>query len=103
MSTEMKLSKSEAHKLIDGERAYQDKIYPDARSIGEEILLLDVFVTKAKLSLYLDGNSAEYVMEVIREIAAIAQRAIERHGVDERFTEDDFDEEDENTDEESPF
>jgi len=78
------------YNAIDGEREYQDIRWghnPPLR-IGEFILLLDEYVTRAKLSWSQEKQPPEYpeyrTMSIIRKIAGIAVHAMEARGIVER-------------------
>lgn len=77
------MKREDVYKLIDGERAYQDKQWPTSSlptmSIGEEVLLLEQYIFTARGTWSLEVPPEVKTLEMIRKIAAIAVRTMEHH------------------------
>lgn len=77
--------------VIDGEREYQERAWPTTtngpedhwHTVGEEIVLLNRYVQKATEE-WSDKSGDEPALHVVRKIAAIAVRCMERHGAPPR-------------------
>jgi hypothetical protein len=72
---------------IDGEREYQDRVWGngpslDSRplSIGEDILLIEEYVARARDSWSREARPELGALHMIRKIAGIAVRCMENHG-----------------------
>ena len=82
--------REEVYELIDGEREYQNEKWPDdpllcpTNSLGDYILMVDVYLDKAKKVW--QGSSFPEVdaRNTMRKIAAIAVRCMEEHGAEPR-------------------
>lgn len=61
--------------VIDGERAYQEEKHPLPKSLHEEMNLLSAYAIKLRAA-----GKKEDVLDILREIAAISVRAMERVG-----------------------
>ncbi|SRR6266550_5443932 len=92
---EMRNSRSEVFRAIDGERDYQDSRQGNAarpniddnRDLGSLITLIDVYVGKVKVGFagpHPSGKSE--ALEQLRKVAALAVLALEIHGVTFRPT-----------------
>lgn len=78
-------SRFEVFLTIDGERKYQDTLTDRVLSIGEEILLLQEYATRAREVWTEDFEYPEAeALEDIRKLAAIALRCLEHHGAPKR-------------------
>lgn len=62
------------------ERHYQELAWPEVQSVEAEVLLLKRYADKA-LMAWADTRGDEAALDAIRNIAAIAVRAMEHHGV----------------------
>lgn len=81
------MNRNEAHAVIDSERVYQDKMAGTyTLPLEGELLLLESYAQQAR-DVYMRtfGDPSELATcEMIRKIAAIAQRCIENHGAPPR-------------------
>ena len=82
----MKSSRNTVYKALDSERDYQsnsasDVIAPaEALSIGDEILLIEEYLLKAR-SAWAGTNKDEIdALHIIRKIGAMCVRCMETHG-----------------------
>lgn len=87
----MTTPRSEVYAAIDGERDYQDKVwaessYVDPRplSIGEDLLLMEEYLAKARLAWTIERRPEIDALNNIRKIAGIATRSMENHGAPKR-------------------
>jgi hypothetical protein len=86
------MNREDVYKLIDGERAYQDKIWqdqdnpgqPNPLNIGEVVLLIEEYVAKARAQWTVEKKPEVETMSIIRKIAGVAVRAMEQHGAPPR-------------------
>ncbi len=69
---------------LDGERDYQDTLNSRTLEIGEEILLLEEYTTRARKEWAENFISEESTMDMIRKVGGIALRCMEHHGVPKR-------------------
>ena len=71
--------------LIDGERAYQDSLWPEnPLTEGEFIALLQDYVNQARAVWVKEPKPCQQTMAIIRKIAGIAVHAMEQHGAPAR-------------------
>lgn len=72
----------EVYPAVDGERTYQDREFPKVLSVGDELVLLRVYLGKAEECFkHTKGCPNESpTMDVVREIAGICIRCMEHHG-----------------------
>ena len=73
---------------IEDERDYQDALNTETMSVGEELLLMQEYLDRAR-RMYSDtfGQPHETpTLHIIRKIAGIATRCMEHHGAPERTT-----------------
>ncbi len=77
-----KASRFEAFLVLDGERKYQDGLNGRELTVGEEILLLQEYATRAReeWTTDFDTNPEVEALNMIRKIGAIALRCMEHHG-----------------------
>lgn len=84
MTTDYQLAvRQDVYDAISGERDYQDKLNDRWISPGEELLLLQEYVDRARTAWTKDfgkTTNPEY-LHVVRKIAGIAVRCMEHHGV----------------------
>lgn len=87
----MTLKREDVYKLIDGERVYQDKAWAENNptataplTIGEELLLLEVYLRDTIDQWKVEPRPEVKTMGMIRKIGAIAVRAMESHGAPPR-------------------
>ena len=87
----MTIPRKEVYAAIDGEREYQDgtwseSSYVDPRplSIGEDILLMEEYLAKARLAWSQERRPEINALHNIRKIAGIATRCMENHGAPKR-------------------
>jgi hypothetical protein len=86
------MTREQVYKIIDDERAYQDKTYDPAKvlqsgqtrqqrdlDVTAHLVLLDAYIEKAKAAWVLPGTNTP-ALKQIAKIAAIAVRALERAG-----------------------
>jgi hypothetical protein len=83
------MNRADVYKLIDGERAYQDAQWPENEgpqplTIGEEILLIEEYLARARAQWAGERRPEMQAMSVLRKIAGIAVRAMENHGASSR-------------------
>lgn len=85
------MNREDVYKLIDGERAYQDTAWASNNptsvqplTIGEELLLLEVYVRDAIDQWKFEPRPEVKTAALIRKIGAIAVRAMETHGAPSR-------------------
>lgn len=82
------MNRTEVYALIDGERDYQDALNGRELMSGEEILLLQEYVERARLAWTVDFNEnpdSEY-LHMVRKVAGIAVRCMEHNGGAARAT-----------------
>lgn len=82
------MDRVQVFELIDSERSYQDSLSPDRtdghqHSVGEELVLMDVYLRRA-LDAWVDNAGDASALNEIRKVAAIAVRCIENHGAPNR-------------------
>lgn len=84
-------SRTEVYAAIDGERDHQDKVWGDGPaadprplSIGEDILLMEEYLVRARLEWTKVGRPEIEALHMIRKIAGIAVRCMENHGAPTR-------------------
>lgn len=76
----METVRNKVYTAIDGERAYQNMLNGRTLEIGEEILLLEEYVTRARVQWTGNFASEESILHMIRKVAGIAVRCMEHHG-----------------------
>lgn len=75
------MTREDVYKLIDGERAYQETLWPvNPLAEGEFIALLQDYVNQARVIWVKEPKPCQQTMGIIRKIAAIAVNALEQHG-----------------------
>jgi hypothetical protein len=82
------MNREDVYKLIDTERAYQDRIWqdqenpgqPNPLSIGEVVLLIEEYTAKARAQWTIEKKPEVDTMDIIRKIAGVTVRAMEQHG-----------------------
>jgi hypothetical protein len=84
-------NRAEVYVAIDGERDYQDKMWGDGPpgdprplSIGEDILLIEEYIARARLEWTKVARPEIQALHMIRKIAGICVRSMENHGAPER-------------------
>ena len=81
-------TRERVYQAIDGERNYQEEHVPlDGRilSVGDEILLLESYLQKARDAWTTDFDNPELTaLEMLRKVAGVAVRCLEHHGAPER-------------------
>lgn len=78
-------SRTQVHQAINGERDYQDGISSLRLTIGEELLLLEEYIARARKRWTGEFVQPEIqTLGVIRKVAGIAVRCMEHHGAPER-------------------
>ena len=78
----MMSTREAVYNVIDGERTHQDKLNSVPKSVGEELTLLRVYLRKAEeayATTFGDLHEGPTI-DVVREIAGICVRCMERHG-----------------------
>ena len=79
------MTRDEVYALIDGERAYQEQLWPsNPLQEGEFIALLQDYVNQARTVWVREPKPCQQTMGIIRKIAAIAVHAMEQHGAPSR-------------------
>lgn len=70
--------RSQVFATITRERVHQKKVNPDKMTIGEEILLLEEYIQKARTAWTTDFVKPEQsALAELRKVAAIAVRCLE--------------------------
>lgn len=79
------MDRSEVYKLIDGERDYQNTKWPrdHEHEAGAYVAMIHAYSTKALIA-WTDNPGDEAALDVIRKIAGICVRAMEKHGAPPR-------------------
>jgi hypothetical protein len=84
-------TRQEVYEAINTEREYQDRLWEQSpsrpTSIGEAVLLLEEYVSRARLEWTGEPAPEERTLNVIRKIAGIAVRCMEQHGAPGRVLE----------------
>ena len=93
------ITRAEVYTAIDTERAYQDRVWEHnnpanplpagdgvarSLSIGEDILLMEEYLAKARLQWTIEKRPEVGALDIIRKIAGIAVRCMETHGAPHR-------------------
>lgn len=80
------ISRANVYRIIDTERVYQEEFNSRVLSVGEELTLLQCYISKAfnEYADTLNVPSEPATMDVVRKIAGICVRAMENHGAIER-------------------
>jgi hypothetical protein len=89
------MTRAEVYRLIDGERAYQNRVWhrkedeadPNPLAVGEFVLLLEEYVAKARAQWTIEKRPEWKTMDIIRKVGAIAVNAMEQHGAPSRSDE----------------
>ncbi len=78
--------RSEVYAAIDGERSFQDEVWPDgdSQSLGEFILMLESYVSQAREQWRAVAEPEINAHHSMRKIAAIAVQCMEKHGAPRR-------------------
>jgi hypothetical protein len=89
------MTREQVYKIIDDERAYQDKTYEPSKVLSSgqtreqrdldvtaHLVLLDGYIEKAKAAWIVPGSN-QPALQQIAKVAAIAVRALERAGASE--------------------
>lgn len=74
----------EVYSAINTERDYQDSLNGRTLEIGEEILLLEEYIVRARVQWTGNFASEESTLHMIRKVAGIAVRCMEHHGAPRR-------------------
>ncbi len=86
----MSATREEVFEAINGERAYQDSLWPDDEGfsnpllIGEFLVLLDVYLRKAQEEWTVEPKPEINSLNTVRKIAGIAVNCLEQHGAPKR-------------------
>lgn len=79
------MKRADVYKLIDGERDYQEALWPvNPLTEGEFISLLQDYVNQARTVWAREPKPCQATMGIIRKIASIAVNAMEQHGAPAR-------------------
>lgn len=83
------MNREEVYKLIDGEREYQNSLWPSHEdapqlTIGEFVLMLSEYVDRAKNEWTNEKKPEQKTLAMVRKIAGIAVRTMEIHGAPPR-------------------
>jgi hypothetical protein len=83
------MKREDVYKLIDGEREYQNNLWPSHEeapqlTIGEFVLMLEEYANQARKEWIVEKRPEQKTMAVIRKIGGIAVRAMEIHGAPPR-------------------
>jgi hypothetical protein len=87
-------TREEVYAAIDTEREYQMDVWPEGNlpnadnplNIGECILLLDEYVSKARLAWTQEHKPETEALDIMRKCAGIAVNCMEQHGAPHRVT-----------------
>ena len=90
--TVKKLSRKEVYDLIDGERMYQDREWPEGNgsggsnplTVGEFVLLMQSYLRQADEVWIREGKPNVKTSEFVRKVAGIAVNCMEQHGAPAR-------------------
>lgn len=82
-------TREDVYATLDGERTFQNSRFPRGNlsdfSIGEELLLIEEYVRKARAYWTKEAAGEELdTLNSVRKIAAIAVRCLEKHGAPRR-------------------
>jgi hypothetical protein len=87
-------SRGDVYAAIDGERAYQDSLWPrtdrqddtptSKLTIGEYVLMLEDYATQARAVWRTEKKPEANTLHVVRKLAAIAVNCMEQHGAPRR-------------------
>lgn len=82
-------SRLKVYEALNGERAYQEDQWPSSTeeprlTVGEELLLIEEYVRKARAKWAKEGRPEIATLTGIRKIAGIAVRCMEQHGAPQR-------------------
>jgi len=82
-------TRKEVYQVIDTEREYQNVTWenngvPNELSLGDFILLLEIYVQKTREQWAKEGEPRINTLEVLRKVAGISVHAMEQHGAIER-------------------
>ena len=82
-------TRAEVYAAIDTERKYQERMWGEAQggrrlSIGEQILLIEEYVARARHEWSIDKGPELKALEFVRKIAGIAVNCMESHGAPHR-------------------
>ena len=69
--------REKAFAAINSEREYQDEKFQSEKTVTEEALLLEHYVTKLRTAIVHSTECSWMTAEAVREIAGIATRALE--------------------------
>lgn len=81
------MTREDVYKLIDGEREYQESVWPanETTQHSEHALtLIRIYLRKAE-DVWNATKDEQPTMDVIRKIAGIAVRSMEQNGAPKRF------------------
>lgn len=89
--TDIPQARVDAYDAINSERDYQDRLWTESGangngilSIGEQILLIEEYVTQARHSWSREAQPEMNALNIIRKIAGIAVHCMEDHGSPKR-------------------
>ena len=80
------MNRLDVYEIIDGERDYQEILknkngWNSTHSLGEFLVLLDVYINKAKSTWCLENDKdAKKTKDIIRKIAALSVACMEENG-----------------------
>jgi len=88
----MPTPRSEVYAAIDGERSYQDGLWPqdgtpdapNPLTIGEFVLMLEEYAAKARAEWIAEKKPEQKTLHMVRKIAGIAVNCMEQHGAPTR-------------------
>ena len=90
-----KVNRAEVYSAVDSERNYQDHHWPqdgfspddeepNQLTVGEFVLLLDEYASKARAVWTTEKKPEGLTLDVVRKIAGIAVNCMEQHGAPRR-------------------
>ncbi len=78
-------NRTEVYAAIDSERDYQNELSSFVLTIGEELLLLEEYISRARKTWTEEFTQPEVeTLRAVRKIAGIATRCMEHHGAHNR-------------------
>lgn len=72
------MERKNVYKIIDNEREYQNEKWSKQRSVAEELLIMQNFLDKARVS-YVGVLGESVAIDQVRKVVAIGVRCMENH------------------------
>jgi hypothetical protein len=77
------MNRADVYKLLDGERAYQESLWPAPHSVGDYLTMLRYYGRLADAAWTVNSGD-QPALNVIRKITAIGVHCMEEHGAPQR-------------------